>query len=224
MRLPKVWPVVLAAALFGLSACGQTGQTTNNPGPPPPGGSGERMKPLVEQFKDARGRAQSDFEREVLDRAIKTGKIEPADYEQAFSRYRQCAQDAGLKEKYTKQPNGIYKVDPPADLGANEKDVNGYMDVMADCAGKAGLIRIEALYRTQVDNPDLIADRRVLVVQCLVKAGLVAADYTPDKLTTFLRSDMKKNPDFDPMHAEAQKCLTAGGMAVQVDPSQKGGS
>jgi len=215
MRLTRVWPIVLAAALFGGAACGTESKTEALPQT----GSGERMKPLVEQFKDARARAKSDFEREALDRAIKTGKIDPADYEQAFSRYRQCAEDAGLKETYTKLPNGIYRVTPPSGL----KDVDAYGKSMTECASKAGLISLEALFRTQVDNPDLLADPQLVVVRCLVKNGLVPADYSVDKLSAFLKSDLSKKSDFDPMTVEAQKCLTAGGIAIAVDGNQKGG-
>jgi hypothetical protein len=215
MRLDKVWAVMLAAMLLGVSACAAESRREALPQQ----GTGERMKPLVEQFKDARARAGSDFERAALDRAINTGKIDQADYEEAFSRYRQCAQDAGLAETYTKLPNGIYRVNPPSDI----KDVDTYAKTMRDCAANAGLISLEALYRTQVDNPDLLADGKLVAVRCLIKAGLVPTDYTVEKLTAFLKSDLDKSTDFDPMNAEAQKCLTAGGMAISVKQEPKGG-
>jgi hypothetical protein len=209
----KRWLMVLAVALLGATACAEESSTEALPQQ----GAGERMKPLVEQFKDARERAKSDFEREALDRAVKTGKIDPADYEEAFSRYRRCAEDANLGETYTKLPNGIYRVNPPSGI----KDVEAHNNTMRDCAVNAGLASLEALFRTQVDNPDLLADPRLVTVRCLIKAGLVPADYTPEKLTTFLKGDLDKKTDFDPSTAEAQRCLTAGGMAVQVGP--KGG-
>lgn len=215
MRLTKVWLVVLAAALFGVSACATESETDALPQT----GTGERMKPLVEQFKDARARAKSDFERAALDRAIETGKIDPADYEQAFSRYRQCAQDAELNETYTKLPNGIYRVTPPSDI----EDIDAYGKIMVECASNAGLVSLEALYRTQIDNPDLLADPKLVTVRCLIKAGLVPTDYTVEKLTTFLKADAEKMTDFDPMTTEAQGCLTAGGIALSIDPKQKGG-
>lgn len=177
------------------------------------------MKPLVEQFKDARAAAKSDFERAALDRAISTGKIAAADYEEAFSRYRRCVTDAGVTETYTKLPNGIYRVTPPADV----KDLDAYVATMRDCAIGQGLASLEALYRTQIDNPDLLADPKLVVVRCLVKNGLVPADYTVEKLSAFLDGDMPTKADFDPMHPEAQKCLTAGGIAVQLGADQKGG-
>lgn len=216
MRSRRLWLAMLVMALFAVSACAE--ESRRDAGSPT--GSGEHLKPLVEQFKDARSRAKSDFERAALDRAIKTGKIDPVDYEEAFSRYRRCVQDAGYHETYTKLPNGIYRVTPPSNI----KDVDSYGKTMRDCASNAGLISLEALYRTQVDNPDLLADPKLIVVRCLVKAGLVPADYTVDKLAAFLKSDMTGNADFDPMNAEAQKCLTAGGFAIDIDKEQKGGS
>ncbi len=210
----KLWAAVALVLL--LSSAGCMSGTTREAAPPQ--GSGEKMKPLVEQFKDARAKAGSDFEKQALDRAIETGKISAADYEEAFSRYRQCAQDAGQQETYTKLPNGIYRVNPPTNLGDK---VDAYANTMRDCAAKAGLISLEALFRTQIDNPDLLSDPRLLTVRCLVKAGVVPADYTVDKLMTFLKGDLEKKTDFDPMKPEAQTCLTAGGFAVQIDA--KGG-
>jgi hypothetical protein len=219
--LKRLWPVVLAAVLFGSTACAAESRTEAKPEGAT--GTGERMKPLVEQFKDAQARAKSDFEREALGRAVSTGKIDPADYEEAFNRYRRCAEDAGLAETYTKLPNGIYRVTPPADLGDGDA-VDRYANTMKDCAGNAGLISLESLYRTQVDNPGLLANPKLLVIRCLIKAGLVPPDYTEDKLTTFITGDLEGVRDFDLMDAEAQRCLTAGGIAIQITDEQKGGS
>jgi hypothetical protein len=216
--LRRLWPVVLAAVLFGSAACAVESSTEALP---ETGATGERMKPLVEQFKEAQTRAKSDFEREALGRAAATGKIDPADYEEAFNRYRRCAQDAGLTETYTKLPNGIYRVTPPQNLAPDA--VDSYAKTMTDCASDAGLISLESLYRTQVDNPDLLANPKLIVVRCLVKAGLVPADYTEAKLTTFITGDLEGEGDFDPMSAEAQRCLTAGGIALQIDKTPKGG-
>jgi hypothetical protein len=215
MRLSRIWPLAVAAVLLG--ACGNA---VNDPGRPAP--SGERMKPLVEQFKEARTRATSDFERQTLDKAIKTGKLTPGDYEEASGRYRQCVVDAGITETYTKLSNGIYRANP----SAGQSDPKGYFDTTGECALQTGLARIEALYRTQVDNPDLLADPRLVILRCLLKAGLVPADYTTGKLTEFLGTkDMSAAipANFDPMTPEAQKCLTAGGVAINLAPGSKGG-
>jgi hypothetical protein len=195
---------------------GQSQQRVGQQGAPPQ--SGQRLKPLIDQFKEARARAASDFERDALDRAIAAGKITAADYEEAFSRYRQCAKDSGITETYTKQASGFYRIDPPADI----VDIDKYMNDTGTCAKNAGLMSIEALFRTQIDNPELLADPRDLVVRCLVKAGLVGAGYTPEKLMAFIQGGLKSK-DFDARDPQAQKCFTAGGMAVNV-ADQKGGA
>lgn len=210
-----MWVAAAAVTLALAGGCGVDSTTEAMPRQ----GSGEQMKPLVDQFRDARARAASDFEKAALDRAIETGRIDPADYEEAFSRYRRCAEDAGLAGTYTKQSNGIYMITPPADLGDG---IDAYAATMQDCAAKAGLMSLEALLRTQVDNPDLLSDPRLVAVRCLIKAGLVPAAYTPDDLMTYLKSDMDSPGDFDPMNPEAQKCLTAGGIAVQVADPKNG--
>ncbi|MFY1686855.1 hypothetical protein [Plantactinospora sp. WMMB782] len=210
MRSARIWPALLAAATaFALLGCATESTRNDLPQRDPD----ERMKPLVEQFRDARARARSDFEREALDRAIRTGKIDPVDYEEAFTRYRRCAQGAGLDERYTKLPNGIYRITPEA--GNEDVEANG--ELMVKCAQDAGLVSLEALYRTQVDNPELLADPKLVVVRCLVKAGLVPPDYTVQKLSAFLEGAVEDMTDFDPTHPEAQKCLTAGGIALLID-------
>ncbi|MDG4788787.1 hypothetical protein O7626_23155 [Micromonospora sp. WMMD1102] len=65
--------------------------------------------------------------------------------------------------------------------------------------------------------PQLLADPKLVVVRCLVKAGLVPPDYTVQKLSAFLEGAVEDMTDFDPTHPEAQKCLTAGGIALLID-------
>ncbi|MDI6099431.1 hypothetical protein QLQ12_12585 [Actinoplanes sp. NEAU-A12] len=235
MRRIGLGSALALITLFGVTACGaekannetapgnrqqpdgQSQTQVGQKGEPPQ--SGERLKPLIDQFKEARSRASSDFEKATLDRAIANGKITATDYEEAFSRYRQCAKDSGVTETYTKEANGFYRIDPPAGLA----DIDKYLNDTGICAKNAGLMSIEALYRTQVDNPGLLADPRELVVRCLVKAGLVGADYTPEQLMAFIQGGFKNN-DFDARDPEAQKCFTAGGMAVNVAAEPKGGA
>src|SRR5699024_10552530 len=59
---------------------------------------------LVDQFEVARERATSDFEHEILDRAIENGELTQKDYEEAFNRYQECTEAAGLDETFRKMP------------------------------------------------------------------------------------------------------------------------
>ncbi|RCV55492.1 hypothetical protein [Marinitenerispora sediminis] len=197
-----------AALLSGCSGVGQEGQRTE--GEEGPGSTMDLT--LVEQFEQARASATSDFEREVFDRAIENGEISADDYEEAFSRYRQCAQDAGLEESYERQPDGIYQIQPSPfeDDTASQR----YQDLSIECADGTTM-RIEALYRTQISNPDLLEDGREVTLQCLVEAGLVPADYTVEQLHEDFQNGFEDAP-FDPMDATAQDCLVRGGYNVEI--------
>ncbi|MFC3999051.1 hypothetical protein ACFOVU_24245 [Nocardiopsis sediminis] len=168
---------------------------------------------LVEQFEQARENAASDFEREVLDRAIENGEIAAEDYEDAFNRYRQCAEDAGLDETYERRSDGIYTITPP--LLEADADIDEYLEVSGDCA-EGTTMQIEALYQTQVNNPGLIEDTRVLTVDCLVAEGLAPEGYTPDELDEDV-SDGFADAPFDPAEPAAQECLQQGGYSISVE-------
>ncbi|MFC4561071.1 hypothetical protein ACFO4E_04290 [Nocardiopsis mangrovi] len=168
---------------------------------------------MVEQFEQAREDATSDFERDVFDRAIENGEIAAEDYEDAFNRYRQCAQDAGLEETYERRPDGIYSITPPVLNG--ESDIDEYMEVSGDCADGTTM-RIEALYQTQINNPGLIEDTRLLTVDCLVAEGLVPDDYDADRLDADVSDGFAEAP-FDPADPEARECLRQGGYGIAVE-------
>ncbi|GAB3277941.1 hypothetical protein GCM10027589_03880 [Actinocorallia lasiicapitis] len=186
-----------------------TGCSSGDP-EPEPAKKGGRIS-LVAEFKKARDRATSDTERAVWDRAIKDGKLQPSDYEDAFAKYRQCAQDAGIKDTYAKQANGIYKVTPA--LMTEKSAVDAWAKTTGGCADSTGLMRLEALYRTQVDNPEGIADQRELVVSCLLKEGLVTGAYTAEQFDKDARAGMVDTP-FDTTDPKARACLEKGGYAM----------
>jgi hypothetical protein len=170
---------------------------------------------LVEQFEQARENATTDFERDVLDRAIAAGEISAADYEEAFSRYRECVEDAGVEETYEMRPDGLYAITPPKLDGQAEADE--YMEVTGQCADGTTM-RIEALYNTQVNNPGLVEDTRLLAVDCLIEEGLAPADYTVETLHADAEAAFEDAP-FDPMAPEAQECLVKGGYNYAGEPS-----
>lgn len=214
MRITSV-PVSAAiiSGLLLLPSCGSADQDGTGGKKPRPG---ERIS-LVEEFKKARKQARTDFERGVWDRAISTGRISQADYEESFSRYRRCAQDAGYRETYTKQANGTYRITPPS--LTEDRALDQYLKTTNDCANDAGLPRIEALLRTQVDNPDRLADPREVVVRCLLKEGLVGGDYTAEQLGEAAENGFRKVP-FDLADPRAEQCLSSGGYTVEVQGPQ----
>jgi hypothetical protein len=165
---------------------------------------------LVTLFQRALERPDlSDFERDVLTRAAATGRIDPADYEEAHLRADRCMRDAGYELTYTKRSNGLYLTDPvigePVPGAAWEQSVI--------CA-EGVLIRIESLFALQQNNPDLLADYREVIVRCLVKAGLVPSsygveDFQRDFVERYDNSDLPFDPATDII---ANDCLRAGGI------------
>lgn len=147
--------------------------------------SAQKIAPLSDLWQEELdGSDLSDFERDVLKRAVKTGRIEQDDYEQAHAKYLQCMTTAGYDQlAYDKLPNGLYSLSDDAVID------NGYADQMVACSEGTTRV-IEADYRDQQDNPDRYKDHGIIAVQCLRDAGVVGDDYTAAE---FNRSVEKMN-------------------------------
>jgi len=147
---------------------------------------------LVDQFEVARERATSDFEREILDRAMENGELTQKDYEEAFNRYQECTEAAGLDETFRKMPSGLYRL---VDMGGadSEGDMAAGMETSTECADGT-LMRVESMYGVQVGNPYLLDDNRAAVIQCLYEEGHVEADYTVEECDRHLEDRMDSAP------------------------------
>ncbi|MBN9177848.1 MAG: hypothetical protein J0I43_10825 [Microbacterium sp.] len=206
--------IAIGIAAFATAALLLTGCTTTTQGTYEGSSNQTTAKlagSLTELFQQALDGEKNPFVIEVLNRAIATGKISQADYDEAHRLYRVCMSDAGYEETYTQLANGSYQITPPRLDG--DSAVEKYMDVGTECS--AELAPIEALFITQQGNPDLIVDQEQLAVQCLNKAGLVDASYTASNF----RSDLDnafKDATFDPMSSEAQTCFSNAGYTITV--------
>ncbi|GAA3219239.1 hypothetical protein ACFP63_16035 [Oerskovia jenensis] len=156
----------------------------------------------------------SDFEREVFERAVETGEISAVDYEEAFNRYQACMLDLGYQDTWTKGPDGLFQITPPASITQDPKAAEEYMERGSDCADGT-VMRIEATYGQQQNNADLLADPREVAVQCLQTLGAVPADYSPEDLETELQGDLQK-ASFDAKDPEANQCLRGAGFAIAL--------
>jgi hypothetical protein len=118
----------------------------------------------------------SDFERDVFTRAVATGRIDPADYEEAHRRYDLCLRDAGVELTYSKGSDGTYLIINPSTGPWSEDEFESI-----DYSCYHGVLpNVEALFHLQQNNPDLLADSREVAVRCLLKAGLVPSSYSVD--------------------------------------------
>ncbi len=159
-----------------------------------------------ELLQAAADEATSDFEKDVLDRAVENGKIAAADYEEAVSKYLTCVQDAGIDLDATMQPNGIYAWTPN-----NVTDLDKYGEVTNDCADGT-VMRIEGLYKLQVANPDMLPNDEA-AVQCLQENDVAPAGYDVKQFDEDLEAGFDGS-GIDTDDDLVQMCLNSLGFAV----------
>ncbi|MDR1386388.1 MAG: hypothetical protein LBJ44_02125 [Propionibacteriaceae bacterium] len=200
MKCIKPYFLIVLVLMFGSCAVEQSS--------PEPSSEARIADSLVTLFQRELEREQiSDFEREIFTRAVETGRIDPADYEEAHLRYDRCMRDAGFPLTYSKRSSGVYSTDT-------------WIGESAELLGDQGLIcsrgvlaRVEALFNLQQNNPDLLVDDREVAVRCLAKAGLVPSSYAVED---FQRDFIdwgadSEGPPFDPMDPVANDCLAGAG-------------
>ena len=186
----------------------------------------EKTSPLIDSWKeDLTHNDLSDFERDVLKRAIKTGKITQDDYEQAHSLYIQCMTAKGFDDaKYIKQPDGLYKlVESPR---STDKNSDTWWNTSIQCSTGTDSI-IEAEYRDQQDNPERYKDQGIVAVQCLRDAGKVDDSYTAAQFNNALTRYDEDSQDGSlsklfgfPVHSSDEQtifCLSLGGLSLSGD-------
>ncbi len=207
---PAAATLVAALALGALAACSTTTAQDEPTG-------GERIASSLEAvFEQYLARDDlSDFERDVLERAVQDGEISAEDYETAHAREAACMADAGYDITYEKLANGLYKSSPRlpqlADNEENGKQVDAYMATSETCSTGVSIV-VESLYTLQQGNPDLLVDQDEAAVQCLRKAGLVPGDYTAETFADELPKSFSSSP-FDPSGDAAQACFAGAGIA-----------
>ncbi|MGG7465729.1 hypothetical protein [Plantibacter sp. YIM 135347] len=202
----------LAGALAVIGALALTGcQQTS--GSADLNTSGERLAgSLVEMFEQKLETQTNTFVIAVLERAIGSGAIEQADYDEAHRLYRQCMEDAGYQETFEQQANGVVQITPPKLSG--EDAVKKYMRIGSECSDE--LAPIESLFVVQQGNPDLLAEPEEVVARCLVKAGLVDTGYAADDFRVDLDQAFA-GASFDPSSDAAQTCFSGAGYAIKLE-------
>lgn len=158
-----------------------------------------------------------DFDRAVLERAKDTGRIQQADYDEAYGRFAGCMDQAGEPVALTKLSNGLYQEKPsPLSEGENLESVFLIMD-----ACSAGTTRVIGnLYNIQQGNPELLADPYEVAHNCLQAEGLADAQYSLEDLRKTIGSPggfgkaLEDRLPFDPYSNEAQACFVGANMAI----------
>ena len=158
----------------------------------------------------------STFERDVLQRAVDTGRIEQGDYDEAVDRYPRCMADAGFEVDSRRLLDGLQQLTHtrPDDVEDPAAYTLAYLEAGDACA-TGTTRRVEAFFTLQQANPDLIADPYEVAVRCLAAAGLVDGRFTARRLEHHLDRGFD-GVRFDVMSLEAQTCFHGAGLAVSV--------
>lgn len=161
---------------------------------------------LPELLQSSLSEASSGFEKDVLERAIKTGEIAAADYEEAVSKYLTCVTGDGVDLDAVMQPNGIYKWKPN-----NVSDLDSYGEITNRCADGT-VMRIEGLYKLQVVNPGMLPNNEA-VVKCLSDNGVAPNGYDATQFDKDVENGFSDTP-LDVKNDLTVMCLNSLGYSV----------
>ena len=172
------------SAVLGLGACSTPGfrsaGTPNETSSTSSSASPSASSSYEAELKQALQSASSDFERGVLERAVKAGRISESDYREANEKYQECMAAKGDDVEFdTDQSTGLMQEHMNTDDTYDSAKANE--DSMA-CA-KGTNLQIRDLYERMVQNPSN-ADEIELVVGCLKRRKLVPDSFTKQDYLT----------------------------------------
>lgn len=147
------------------------------------------------QLRQALQSATSDFEKHVLTKAIKAGKISEADYREANEKYQQCMISKGDQITFsTDQSTGLMQ--ESMDIDGQDYDSDKVNSDSIACAKGTNLL-IRDLYERMTTNPSN-ADDIELIVSCLKRKKLVPNSFTKqDYLNESSKTDGSSKLDTD---------------------------
>lgn len=184
-------------------------------------GSSERRH-IANNFSDLVITALNDpnleeFDTDVLRRAKDSGRIDQADYDEAYSRFGNCMADSGKPITLTRLSNGLYRVEnTPLSDG---ESIQSAMSIVTRCAQGTTNV-ISELYGIQQGNPELLTNPYEIAHKCLETKGLVDASFSFDDLRKAIGSEvsggnaLKDRVPFDPYGDEAQACFVGANMTI----------
>ncbi|WP_341360896.1 hypothetical protein V5H98_07305 [Georgenia sp. M64] len=158
------------------------------------------MPELIQTYLDSMDLTPA--ERGVLERSKKNGRIAPADYQDAQSRYAECMERSGFTPEFRESLYGFYVQLPFHDV-SNQNALDA-----ANVKCSRGMAAVDVLYRTQQANPKLLADSRLVAVECLESSGFVDGDYTVER---FERDWLHDEFPFDASEPGPNDCLWGAG-------------
>ncbi|AKV55916.1 hypothetical protein BACT_0226 [Bifidobacterium actinocoloniiforme DSM 22766] len=163
---------------------------------------------IAELAQRALDQGAGDYQGAILRRTVQSGSMNAADYEDAWSKMRQCVADQGYPEYSPhKTSSGIYSLTYESQSGARTEN-SSYGQAVAQCQQRY-VADVSPIYQTQLGNPGLYRDTQQAAIDCLQRAGFVPKSYTVEQ---FDRERARSDGDeskmaFDFMSPQAQSCL-----------------
>lgn len=139
------------------------------------GGSAATRHPYAAEMEAARKAASSDFERAVLE----DGVVERAEYDEAFSRLRECLSGRGVTNvEYLLNTGGFY----------DSVATGEFSDETIDSCAEGNTTLIEPLYVTSVQNPD---NRPVtdILAECFNRHGVGTGELSGEDVAAFFATN-----------------------------------
>ncbi|WP_426625085.1 hypothetical protein ACPPVW_03085 [Leifsonia sp. McL0607] len=148
----------------------------------------------------------TDFETEVLERALGRGTISQGDYEAAHERYRECMARHGVATEQRRFPNGVIHSTPP---GPNDEFTLEQLVEFDYMCAKSTIFVIDELYVVQQGNPGLLRDTSAAGTACLLREKLAPESFSRDDFEAAFGPghDNYDSLPFDVKDERVQMCL-----------------
>ncbi|MFJ4267868.1 hypothetical protein ACIPY1_15020 [Paenarthrobacter nicotinovorans] len=164
--------------------------------------------------------ALEEFDRDVLQRAKDSGRVEQADYDEAYRRFAHCLAMSAKPVGLTRLSNGLYRVkNTPLSDG---ESIEFAMSVVTKCQ-RGTTNEIGELYGIQQGNPDLLADPFKVSHKCLHDKGMIDSSFSTEDLRKSIAPEGSRpsaNLPFDANGDEAQACFIGANMTIVVPAPQ----
>lgn len=155
--------------------------------------------PVIEEYL---AQATNDFEREALERALESGSVSEADYQEAVNGLLQCLDGKGFTTEAVPDPTtGVVQY---MTEGSTEGD--GFEAAFEECSlGTTYLVG--SLYDQMATNPNN-QDFIELTVQCLVRKGVYPEGFTAEDFHEIARNAGNLPADDPFFSADSMACQT----------------
>lgn len=216
--------LVMALCSCGVGADSATGKASEGeyaPSSYTPGNAERRasnMADYIGQFLNGSSDVSS-WQRTVLERAQRRGKVSRSDYESAWSNYKQCMVDKGYAGITILTLGSGLHLEAGYEQGNDSAREQKYLDDRKQCENEY-LNVIDEIYRAQIGNPNLYSSQADGAVDCLHRKGLVPRGYTVDQ---FNKEHSEVTGVFESRKPAVRSCLAANHYFVGFtdDPSEK---